>query len=765
MSSGYPPRDPAAPAQSVFLGFSYRDPYLSRYGDAVRNAVSREGWEALMPLGAEPGGLMLDRIAAMIRGSRRSVYEVGAENGNVWFELGISLGLRQPTALTSDHDPHELSDVLRTPWLTRYASDETCVDAVLGFLRLGDPQPMIAGARSVADPTAVAVIGEGKRAVAIAARLNERGRRVATIAPPNLRSLSEAVEVGDTFGAVVGVRPEGETWSGPDAIVALVALGAAFALSRTVVLAAAEEEFVPSDCMQLLVRGSIQADLAKNVAGALERPQPAPAPRGTMRPRITGAIDRPQKTPIGRALTERGAAALHAEPGYGKTTVLTQVADLLGQPTAWITVEATWSVAELVERLVAAVGEYAPSFGWNALLALRQAARGTAGANPAGLDRLHPAAIAQMIAEDAEQSTHLSGVLLVVDDAHKASEEAGQLLATLIGLAPPWLRMVLAGRGLPLALTRLTAAGRMPSWGADDLRFSKEETTAYLRSGGRAADDERVDLLYLRTEGWQAALAVIRAWLDLHPDAAIEQLREMARGDRRHVYQVFATDYFIGLDGAVRNDLLLASLPIRLEAKVAERLYGPSGGLRLRELAGGPYFITEDETATFRLHTLFREFLGQRWIEERGRESLSEQRSALARWYRGTGDTASAFQVACEAEDWETATQAIEPAIRALTNQGDSYFVFDVLKRLPEDRIRQSRPLRESWVRALSHLGDPRALAEAKALAASPGSPTGRALADLLLAELRYEHSEIGDEEMATTCDEIASRLVGGHAV
>src|SRR5205814_1177508 len=122
-------------------------------------------------------------------------------------------------------------------------------------------------------------------------------------------------------------------------------------LSRAVVLAAAEQEFVPSDCMQLVVRGSTPAALAKTVADALERPRPGPAPPGTMRPRITGVIDRPQKTSIGRALSERGTAALDAEPGYGKTTVLTQVADLLAQPTAWITVEADWSVAEMVERL------------------------------------------------------------------------------------------------------------------------------------------------------------------------------------------------------------------------------------------------------------------------------------------------------------------------------------------------------------------------------------------------------------------------------
>ena len=57
-----------------------------------------------MPLGEEPQGLLLDQITSMIAGSQRAVYEVGAENGNVWFELGFSASLRQPTALMSDRE-------------------------------------------------------------------------------------------------------------------------------------------------------------------------------------------------------------------------------------------------------------------------------------------------------------------------------------------------------------------------------------------------------------------------------------------------------------------------------------------------------------------------------------------------------------------------------------------------------------------------------------------------------------------------------------
>ena len=97
--------------------------------------------------------------------------------------------------------------------------------------------------------------------------------------------------------------------------------------------------------------------------------------------------------------------------------------------------------------------------------------------------------------------------------------------------------------------------------------------------------------------------------------------------------------------------------------------------------------------------SLFREFLSQRWIEERGLGSLQAARSSLARWYHKNNDTASAYQVACEAEDWESAVAVIGPIARAFANRGEAGFLRELLGRIPVDRIRESRPIWESWVR------------------------------------------------------------------
>ncbi len=461
------------------------------------------------------------------------------------------------------------------------------------------------------------------------------------------------------------------------------------------------------------------------------------------------------------ALRSQGRALLSAEPGYGKTTLLDQVALELGDRTAWVTIAANWSTAELIERIVTAVGQHVPSFGWEAWATVgrsRQATERT-GDRVSRPPTPHPAQLAELLAS-GELAVVPEPVVLVVDDVQKATDDGAQFLAHLARIGPSWLRIAFAGRGAPTEILSGAATGRIPSWGAEELRFSRHETRTYLRQSVPGLDLERADLLYERSQGWPAALAVVRAWLAAHEDAALETLIEMTRGDRHQIYRVFATDYFAQLPEPIRNDLLTISLPVSLDATVTQHLLGVDGGIRLRTLVDGPYFLAEDEAATFRLHSLFREFLSQRWIEERGLGSLQAARSSLARWYHKNNDTASTYQVACEAEDWESAVAVIGPIARAFANRGEAGFLRELLGRIPVDRIRESRPIWESWVRALVSTGAPDALDEARALASAEApSIDEHAVAALVLVQLQHDLGLISDSAMADACDEVAAQL------
>ena len=297
----------------------------------------------------------------------------------------------------------------------------------------------------------------------------------------------------------------------------------AFGLRREVIVAAAPSEQVPSDCEQLTARGADEADLAANVVALIGQPPLVLPPGGTARPHAAAALSRPLRGPVADTLRNHGRALLSAEPGYGKTTLLDQVAVELGYPTAWVTIAANWSTAELIERIVTAVSQHVPSFGWEAWAAVRRSQQAAERAN----DRVssppapHPIQLAELLASH-EAPMVLEPVLLVVDDVHRATDDRAQFLARLAQIGPSWLRIAFAGRGAPAGILSETAAGRLPMWGAEELQFSRDETRTYLRQSVADLDDERADLLYERSQGWPAALAVIRAWLAAHEDATIE---------------------------------------------------------------------------------------------------------------------------------------------------------------------------------------------------------------------------------------------------
>ena len=659
----------------VFLGFPYEDPYLSRYGSAVASAIREREWDPTMPLGEVPQGILLERITSLIGGSNRAVYDVSRENGNVCFELGISLTLRQPVALVSDRDPAELPDLFRTPWLHCYADTDACVSALAGFLELRSITSLVPPPRAPGEPELVTVVGMGERASCIARALQEAGRSVVCRRPSSIRSLADAVLLAESCGVLVVARPAAGEWNDNDLITALVTLGAAHAADRTAIIGAGPGEWVPSDCVPLVTQDTDDAVLASKVVSQIEQPARTLPPSGTVPSTVMATLPRSLQVPIADELRTRGRALLSAEPGFGKTTILHQVAEGLGFPTAWVTIEANWSVAQLIERVVAAVSEHVSHFGWQAWATVRRSQQ----AAVAVKGRVTPPSVpdtnqlAELLAEDSTTSI-ADDVLLVVDDVHKAIGDSARLLDRFAQCAPPWLRLVFAGRGAPEGLSAAAASGRIPCWAADELRFSRSETRTYLRQIVPGLDDERANLLHECSEGWPAALAVIRAWLAANDKASTEDLTKMTRGDRYRIYRLFATDYFVRLPQHVRDDLLSFSLPVRLDATVARRLLGSDGGIRLRTLAEGPYFLSEDEAGIFRLHSLFREFLCQRWIEERGSDSLKGARSALARWFQDRGDLMDAYQIACEAEDWTVAIDAIEPAAQIFAHRGEVGF-------------------------------------------------------------------------------------------
>jgi len=101
----------------------------------------------------------------------------------------------------------------------------------------------------------------------------------------------------------------------------------------------------------------------------------------------------------------------------------------------------------------------------------------------------------------------------VIDDAHNARQDGGQLIDYLATHLEPGQRLVVLGRHLPEGATRLRRAGYLQLTSAD-LALNEEETLELCRSGfSLTVSPQAVQALDRATGGWTAAtvLAVARA--------------------------------------------------------------------------------------------------------------------------------------------------------------------------------------------------------------------------------------------------------------
>ncbi len=223
-------------------------------------------------------------------------------------------------------------------------------------------------------------------------------------------------------------------------------------------------------------------------------------------PPITrGLIDRPRLFAQLSSSIDHPLTLICAPAGYGKTTLacswLEHTAAARGEepaslPSAWLSLDEEESDLNLFLRYFIAALRTIFADACDATLKLLQAVQ------PPPDAVLHT-----VFCNDLEQ---LPGeAILVLDDYHFIHGKAvHNLLGELARHWPKPLRLILLSRiEPPLPLTSLRAKGMISEIRAQDLRFTAEETAAYLHQWQFASVSQKaLPLLEERFEGWPAGL-------------------------------------------------------------------------------------------------------------------------------------------------------------------------------------------------------------------------------------------------------------------
>jgi ATP/maltotriose-dependent transcriptional regulator MalT len=381
---------------------------------------------------------------------------------------------------------------------------------------------------------------------------------------------------------------------------------------------------------------------------------PSRRSRAVPRPRLDERLD----GGLRRRLTLVSAPA-----GFGKSTLVAEWVARCAMPVAWLSLDAgDGNPNRFLAYLVAALRNVTPGTGATVLTMLESP-------QPLPVE----SALTPLLNELASVSTEF---VLVLDDYHNVdSKPVDDAVAFLIEHLPPQMHVVIVGREDPaLPLARLRAGGELNEVRASDLRFTPEESAAFLNQvmdlGLPAAD---VDALEATTEGWIAGLQLAAISLRGREDPA-EFIRSFS-GSHRFVLDYLVEEVLARQPPAIGDFLLRTSVLDRLCGPLCDAVtLSPStpGQQTLEQLEHANLFLVplDGERRWYRYHHLFGDLLRQRLGQTEPVAVVDELHDRAGRWCEDNGFDLEAFRHAAAGHD-------IERAERLLSGHGPSLQVSD----------------------------------------------------------------------------------------
>jgi LuxR family maltose regulon positive regulatory protein len=308
------------------------------------------------------------------------------------------------------------------------------------------------------------------------------------------------------------------------------------------------------------------------------------------------------------------------------------------------------------------------------------------------------------------------------------------LLALLIEHLPLQLHLVLATRSdPPLPLAKWLAKGYLHELRGADLRFTLEETEAFLTGVlGSVATRETAGALEKRTEGW---IAVIRlAALSLRGSSDQTAFMErLGNYSARTISSYLLEEILAQLTPALQEFLLKTSILEQFCAELCAAILGSAASnaqmqatLDWLERSNVLIISLDERRGWYRFHHLFRQLLEQRLQTYVSSEELATLHRRASAWYAEQRLIEEAIEHALAAGDASSAAHLAEAQFFWAFEQEQLVHMERWLALLPEEQIQGSPTLlvARGWIlQAHGQLTDfPRLLTAAQRLLGTTGS-------------------------------------------
>jgi LuxR family maltose regulon positive regulatory protein len=343
-------------------------------------------------------------------------------------------------------------------------------------------------------------------------------------------------------------------------------------------------------------------------------------------------------------------AVLVAPAGYGKTTLLREWANRDARPFAWVTLDERDNDGDRLRESVARAVDAALGCDTDAAF------------------------------------------VLVVDDAHVLHRRSGcDALAEVADDLPLTAQLAVASRREPaLPVARMRAQQLVTEIGPRDLAMTRAEAAKLLAGAGHRLDQDTLDTLLQRTEGWPVALALAALYLR---DRGRRPSVARFGGTDRLVADYVRDELLIDLPDDMRAFMIRTSVADTLTGSLCDALLGRGdSAVVLGALAREGLAIPVDRTGErYRYHRLVRDMLRAELRRHEPRLEPELHRRASA-WHRAAGDVDAAARHALAAGDARVAGDLVWRNVAAQVAAGQTAVVERWLNMFDEGQIsRQPR--------------------------------------------------------------------------
>ncbi|ACQ79027.1 ATP-dependent transcriptional regulator, MalT-like, LuxR family [Beutenbergia cavernae DSM 12333] len=362
------------------------------------------------------------------------------------------------------------------------------------------------------------------------------------------------------------------------------------------------------------------------------------------------AIDRPRLgAALDDAVTRAPVTLVSAPAGYGKTTLVRGWA--VGRAgVAWLDVDA--SVARPLALFRAVASSVAGQVEPDAAGRLSQLARDAAREGSVPWADLLDGLVAAL--DDT-----CDPVVLVLDDAHRLGLDEPNVLAHLVRIRHPALRLVLLARhDPPLALHRLRLDGALAEIRADELALTTDEVAALLHAEALTPSEDDARALGRATQGWPAAVRL--AALALSGRAGTREITAPAE-EGETLVGYLSEQVLDLLPDDVAAFVLDATTSDRVTGPLAASLVGDDGARLLGECVHLAVFLDTDgsvgDDPAYRWQSVFARHV--RALRRRTDPARSRDLHTRAARYWAPHDPRSAVEHAVAGSDVDLAARIV----------------------------------------------------------------------------------------------------------